>query len=125
MKTCRVRSVNRVKSLPTADRNPVRRIYYLHPLMVGPAGTWGTHLERCRALGFDHVAIPSPFAPGASGDVFLAGDLELAHPLLVDAADGCPGLDLAITKLAAVCAAHELALLVDVVLDRVHAGGRV
>ena len=93
--------------------------------MVGPAHTWGAHLARCRALGFDHVAIPPPFAPGASGDVFLAGDLELAHPLLVEAADGCPGLEVAITKLAAAYAAHGLALLVDVVLDRVHVGGRV
>ena len=58
------------------------KIYYLHPLMIGPPCRWSIHLERCRGMGFDHIATPPLFAPGPAGDVFLPGDIEAAHPIL-------------------------------------------
>jgi starch synthase (maltosyl-transferring) len=58
------------------------KIYYLHPLMVGPLDQWSTHFERCRAMGFDCVGTAPLFAPGTSGDVFLTGDADVAHPIL-------------------------------------------
>jgi starch synthase (maltosyl-transferring) len=94
---------------------PPPKIYYMHPLLVGPLDRWGAHLERCRAMGFDHVAVSPLFAPGATGDVFLSSDIEAAHPVL-----GAATADHAVSQLAAACAAHGLALLLDVVIDRLH-----
>jgi starch synthase (maltosyl-transferring) len=83
--------------------------------MAGPPANWIGHLERCRELGFDHVASAPLFAPGPSGDVFLAGDLEAAHPQLGSAESA----DRTIATLAAACAATGLRFLLDVVVDRV------
>jgi starch synthase (maltosyl-transferring) len=81
-------------------------------------------------MGFDHVATAPLFAPGASGDVFLAGDVELAHPILggetTDGkAPGAASADDVIGALADACRLRGLGLILDIVLDRVHAGGRV
>jgi hypothetical protein len=56
------------------------KIYYLHPLMIGPPCRWSIHLERCRGMGFDHVSTPPLFAPGPAGDVFLPGDIGSGTP---------------------------------------------
>src|ERR1700730_10420066 len=110
------------------------KIYYLHPLMIGPPCKWSIHLERCRKMGFDHIATPPLFAPGPAGDLFLAGDLEFAHPILGRArADGADTLGLrgsakaedVIGQLARTCRMCGLGLLVDVVLDRVDANGQL
>ncbi len=95
------------------------KIYYVHPLMVGPAEGWIAHFERCRDLGFDHVASAPLFAPGPSGDVFLAGDLESTHPRLGSAEPA----DRTIGGLAGACAAAGLRFLLDVVVDRVDRDG--
>jgi starch synthase (maltosyl-transferring) len=79
-------------------------------------------------MGFDHVGTAPLFAPGASGDVFLAGDVELAHPVLETAAGTAPGVasaDDVIGALANACRGQGLGLILDIVLDRVQAGGRV
>src|SRR5262249_10157920 len=91
-----------------------------HPLMLGPPDRWSAHLAHCRAMGFDHVLMAPLFAPGPTGDVFLADDLEKAHPVL-----GVETADQAATQLAAACATHELGVLLDVIIDRVHVNGRL
>jgi starch synthase (maltosyl-transferring) len=94
------------------------KIYYLHPLMIGPPCKWSAHLERCRRMGFDYIATPPLFAPGSSGDVFLPGDIEAAHPIL-----NARTADDAIRRVAEACGAHGLGLILDVVLDRGHVDG--
>jgi starch synthase (maltosyl-transferring) len=74
----------------------------------GPAG-----------LGFTHIDIAPPFQPDGSGNVFLADDFEKPHPLL-----GASGsADGAVADISAACRELELALLIDIVLDRVARGG--
>ena len=94
------------------------KIYYLHPLMSGPPCRWSNHLERCRRMGFDHIATPPLFAPGPAGDVFLPGDIEAAHPIL-----NAKSADHAIGRVAEACGSHGLGLILDVVLDRAHVDG--
>jgi starch synthase (maltosyl-transferring) len=94
------------------------KIYYLHPLMIGPPCRWSIHLERCRGMGFDHIATPPLFAPGPAGDVFLPGDIEVAHPIL-----NAKTADHAIGWVAEACRSHGLGLILDVVLDRAHVDG--
>ncbi len=91
-------------------------IYHLHPLVAGRLEEWPRHLARCRAMGFAHVGTAPLFAPGAAGDIFLTADHEALNPAL-----GTSDADAAIAGLADACAAHELGLILDVVLDRVAA----
>jgi len=95
------------------------KIYYLHPLLAGPLPHWRPHLERAAGLGFTHIDIAPPFQPDGSGNVFLADDFEKPHPLLgaSSPADG------AVADISAACRELGLALLIDIVLDRVARGG--
>jgi len=90
------------------------KIYYLHPRLAGPLVNWPRHLERARNLGFDHLCIAPVFAPGAFGDVFLAADFEAAAPILSFVGP----VDQAVAEIAALCRRYDLALLLDLVLDR-------
>jgi len=95
------------------------KIYYLHPLLAGPLPNWRPHLKRAAGLGFTHIDIAPPFQPDGSGNVFLADDFEKPHPLL-----GASGsADGAVADISAACRELELALLIDIVLDRVARGG--
>jgi len=91
------------------------KIYHLHPLVAGPLAVWPRHLARIRAMGFDHVGTAPLFAPGVGGNIFLSADHEALNPALEAAGTA----DSAIAGLAAACGLHELALVLDVVLDRV------
>jgi starch synthase (maltosyl-transferring) len=71
-------------------------------------------LERVRSLGFDHLCIAPVFAPGAFGDVFLAADFEAAAPILSFVGP----VDQAVAEIAALCRRYDLALLLDLVVDR-------
>src|SRR5262245_33386117 len=95
------------------------RIYYLHPLMAGPPPEWPRHAARCRDLGFDHLGCGPLFAPGRSGDIFLAADHETANPALHTQGPA----DQVIEELARICAAHGLKLILDLVFDRVALDG--
>jgi starch synthase (maltosyl-transferring) len=88
-------------------------IYYLHPLLAGPLSTWNRHLERCRVMGFSHLLLAPPFAPGRSGDVFLTADFTALHPVL--ATGGAAKL----SDITALCDSHGLSPWLDLVLDRV------
>jgi hypothetical protein len=69
-------------------------------------------------MGFDYIATPPLFAPGPAGDVFLPGDIEVAHPIL-----NAKTADHAIGWAAEACGSHGLGLILDVVLDRAHLRG--
>ena len=93
------------------------RIYYVHPLMVGPIGRWPAHLSRCRAMGFDHIATAPIFAPGSFGDIFLTGDHEAIHPALRATGPA----DRVVGELCEMCRSFGLDLIIDIVVDRVAA----
>jgi starch synthase (maltosyl-transferring) len=81
----------------------------------GSIGKWRPHLRRAQSLGFDHLCITPVFAPGATGNVFLAADAERAAPCLgrIESADQ------AVAAIADLCREQSLTLILDVVLDRV------
>jgi len=93
---------------PVKNRRPPK-IYYLHYPAVGALAEWPSHLARCRAMGFDFVAIPPPFEPDASGNVFDSRDFRQPNSALGLA----PGKD-AVQAIAALCAEHGLRLILDV-----------
>lgn len=69
-------------------------------------------------MGFDHIAIPPPFAPGAVGDVFVTADFDRANPILGVADDTD-----AVEAIARLCAEHELKLILDIDVGRVAGDG--
>jgi starch synthase (maltosyl-transferring) len=94
----------------------VPRIYYVSPLLIGPAPRWPRLFERARSLGFDSVLIAPPFASGRAGHLYATADFDRLHPVL--AADGAADVDSFIGALASDAAALGLKLFVDLVLDR-------
>ncbi|MDE2582702.1 MAG: alpha-1,4-glucan--maltose-1-phosphate maltosyltransferase [Rhodospirillales bacterium] len=66
-------------------------------------------------MGFDHVLLAPPFAPGPTGNLFLTADLRAPHEAL-----GWPSDATALVgQIAALCRARGLGLLIDLVLDKV------
>ncbi|MDO9708995.1 maltotransferase domain-containing protein [Paracraurococcus lichenis] len=100
--------------LPSAPR-----LYYLHPLLVGPLPAWDAAFARVAALGFDAVLLAPPFAPGPSGNLFHLADPEAPHPILEAPGDAASAL----AELAGKARAAGLALHLDIVLDRVAEDG--
>jgi len=100
-------------------QRPTPRIYYLHPLLAGPLQTWSRHIERCARLGFDHVLVAPIFLPARKGNIFAVADFDKCHPILK-----CDGAaDEAIAAIAKLCRGHGIALLLDLVLDRIASDG--
>jgi starch synthase (maltosyl-transferring) len=92
------------------------KIYYLSPLRAGALDRWGAHLDRAAALGFSHVLIAPPFA---ADDLFLVADFDRPHPVLQAGGDALAAL----RAIAAAAVARGLTPLLDVVPDRLAAGG--
>jgi starch synthase (maltosyl-transferring) len=95
------------------------RIYYVSPLLIGPAPRWPQLFERARSLGFDSVLIAPPFASGRSGHLYAAADFDRLHPVL--ATDGAADVDAFIGALVRDATALGLRLFVDLVFDRLAA----
>ncbi len=100
--------------MPERAATTAPKIYYFHYPLAGPLSEWPRHLARCRAMGFDRIAVPPPFAAGVAGDVFLTADFDRANPLLglADEAD-------AVEAIARLCREHGLALILDVEIGRI------
>jgi starch synthase (maltosyl-transferring) len=99
------------------------RIYYAHPVSAGPlsnrsAGRWPAICARAQALGFDTLLIAPVWAPDPAGNPYVPADPDRLNPALGELA-----LDEALATLSGVCARHRLALMVDLVLDRVAMDG--
>jgi starch synthase (maltosyl-transferring) len=94
------------------------KIYYIHPAIVGPLDKWSEIAGRAKALGFDWIAAAPIFAPGKTGDIFLAGDTDRALPIF-----GNADADDVAERLVKICRQHELKLMTDVVVDRVDPAG--
>jgi starch synthase (maltosyl-transferring) len=95
------------------------KTYYVHPLLAGPLPNWRQHLQRARLLGFACVCVAPPFIPHASGDVFLTDDFERTNPAIAQDASA----DEIVARISSLCREFDLKLIVDIVLDRVAAGG--
>jgi starch synthase (maltosyl-transferring) len=96
-------------------------IYYFHPLLGGRPASWGGHLDRCREMGFTHLLTAPPFRPGRSGNLFLTADFEELHAELESRRTALETL----SKLAEECQQRDMALWMDLVLDRVAADARL
>jgi starch synthase (maltosyl-transferring) len=100
------------------------RIYYVHPVLAGPlsnhdAGRWPALCARAKALGFDTLMTAPLWTPDPAGNPYVPGD-----PDRLNAALGTDlQLDEALATLSGLCGKHGLALIVDLVLDRVAADG--
>jgi len=112
------------RSVAAAGSEPSRpvplaapRIYYL-PL-TGRADALGPALDAIAGLGFDTLLLPPVLDPGPAGDPFL-----LADPDRLDARLGLPGAAAdGIAEVAAMAETHGLHLMLDLVSDRIAAGG--
>ncbi|CAM3422208.1 Alpha-1,4-glucan:maltose-1-phosphate maltosyltransferase [Bordetella sputigena] len=99
------------------------RIYYVHPVLAGPltnnaAGRWPAICARAKALGFDTLMVAPLGAPDPAGNPYVPSDPGRLNPALGELA-----LDETLATLSSLCDKHRLALMVDLVLDRVAAGG--
>ena len=90
------------------------RIYYVHPLLIGSLDDWDKVFDHAADLGFDTVLMAPPFEPGHGGSIFLPRDMERFHTAL---GHGSAVDDLA--RLADSARTRNLALALDVVVDRV------
>jgi starch synthase (maltosyl-transferring) len=100
------------------------RIYYVHPLLAGPLSQsadecWKTVCARAKALGFDTLMTAPLWAPDPDGNPYVPADPDQLNPALHDSGD----LAAVMTGLSRACTAHGLALMIDLVLDRVAADG--
>ncbi|WP_181700497.1 alpha-1,4-glucan--maltose-1-phosphate maltosyltransferase [Chthonobacter albigriseus] len=100
-------------------RQRLPALYYIHPLLAGPLSDWDPHLQQAAAMGFSAVATAPLFAPGETGNVLLAADDERLNPSLGENGSADEGIAGLVEK----AARHGLALVLDLVADRVAAGG--
>ncbi len=101
------------------QRAAAPRLYHVPLSMVGPAEAWPTILDACAGMGFDTVLISPPGDPGPAGNLLLPCDLGRSHPALPSAG----AVEAAVAALAKACRARGLALMADLVVDRLFAGG--
>jgi starch synthase (maltosyl-transferring) len=114
----RARAPVRAASRPAQIEPAALRIYYLHTLLAGPLERWDAPLTTIARLGFSHVLISPPFL---ADDVFATQDFDRLHPALATGDDAATVL----RRMAELCRAHGMALLLDVMPDHVAADGRV
>src|SRR5690349_16143671 len=90
-------------------------LYYMPGALAGQIIAWPAHLTRARRLGFREICTAPLTRPGQRGDLFLAGDFDRPDPRL----GAYDTTESAISAAAAAAKQAGLALLVDVVLDRI------
>ena len=95
------------------------RILYLHPALIGPLAQWHAHLDRAAHLGFDHIAIASPFLPGGDGNLQNVADHRKANPAF---ATEEPAVDV-LHALAQAADQRGLKVIVDIAPARAAAEG--
>jgi starch synthase (maltosyl-transferring) len=91
-------------------RTMAPKIYHLHPLVAGPLESWPITFARVAALGFSHVCLAPPFAPGAGGDIFVHATFDRLHPDLNAEGNAAAGLGIAVDQ----AARHGLRLMLDI-----------
>jgi starch synthase (maltosyl-transferring) len=94
------------------------RIYYVNPRALGPLDRWSAHLSHAAELGFSHIMTAPPFA---GANILLPEDFARPHPCLDSSRTGTA----TVARIAELCRAAGLGLLMDVAPDRVAAAGRI
>ncbi|MCC2653761.1 MAG: alpha amylase catalytic region, partial [Microvirga sp.] len=107
-------SSQKARTKSTSQKAP--RIYYVHPLLVGPLNNWDDIFDHAASLGFDTILMAPPFEPGHGGSILLPRDMTRLHPDLGggEAAEG-------VARLAEKAGSRTLTLALDLVIDRVAA----
>ena len=59
------------------------KINNLFPLLAGPFDTWGPHLTRAAAMGFDWVFVNPIQKLGRSGSLYSIADYFAINPVLL------------------------------------------
>ena len=107
--------------LPPSASPAAACLYHVPLSMVATPDLWPTILDACVGMGFGTVLISPPGDPGPGGNQLLPRDWDKPHPALPPAQT----VEGAVTELAAACRKRGLALMVDLVLDRVATDGRL
>ena len=100
-----------------ASTNRTPRVFYVNPLSVGPLRNWPALLDHASGMGFKQIMVAPLFA---ASNLFLPTDLDLPHEVFESAGSARALLG----KLAELCAAHGLDLLLDVPLAALSAAGK-
>ncbi|HET6308958.1 MAG TPA: DUF3416 domain-containing protein, partial [Rhodopila sp.] len=100
-----------------SDRRGVVNVYHLHPLVAGALNGWAAEFARIAAMGFGHVCLAPPFAPGGSGEIFVHATLDRLHPALGFEGPAEQGIEQA----AAMAQRAGLTLMLDIAPGRVAA----
>ncbi|HUG63363.1 MAG TPA: alpha-1,4-glucan--maltose-1-phosphate maltosyltransferase [Methylomirabilota bacterium] len=100
-------------------RPSIPRIYYVHPLMMGPMEAWGVGLDHAAGMGFETVLTAPLFDPGPCRNLFLTFDTDSLHPALGYSGPAIDGVG----RLVDMAGARGLSLMIDLVIDRAASGG--
>jgi starch synthase (maltosyl-transferring) len=100
------------------DHGAPLKIFYVNPLDVGPVERWPALAARAAEMGFTHL-LAAPIFEGPS--VLLPADFTRAHPCLGASTNATTVIE----RIASICRATGLQLLLDVVPDRVAADGAI
>ncbi|MBE7220579.1 MAG: DUF3416 domain-containing protein, partial [Caulobacteraceae bacterium] len=103
--------------LSAAQSAPAPRLYHVPLSMVADPGQWPAILDNAAGMGFDTVLISPPTEPGPSGNLLLPFGFERAHPALGHELEG------SVAGVARQARDRGLALMADLVIDRVAADG--
>jgi len=92
------------------------KIYNLFPLLAGPFDTWGPHLTRAAAMGFDWVFVNPIQKLGRSGSLYSIADYFAINPVLLR-----PGstrtADDQVRAMAATAGELGVSLMIDLVIN--------
>ena len=108
------------KLQPTPPRSAAC-LYHVPLAMVATPDLWPTILDACAGMGFGVVVISPPGDPGPKGNQLLPRDWDKPHPALPPATT----IEGAVGDLAAACRTRGLALMVDLVVDRLATDGQL
>ncbi len=98
---------------------PLPRLYLVHPLWIGGVDAFGPVCDHAAALGFNAILLAPPFATGRSGNIFLTADHDRLNATFGSEADAVEGLG----RMVEQARARDLALYLDLVVDRVAVDG--
>jgi starch synthase (maltosyl-transferring) len=100
---------------PAAIVNEPPRIYYVHPLQLRGITAWEALFDHAAGLGFNTILTAPPFRRRRDASVFVTQNVDRLDPDLDLGDSAHDGL----TRLVEAARARSLALMLDIVLDRV------
>jgi starch synthase (maltosyl-transferring) len=92
------------------------KIYNLFPLLAGPFDTWGPHLTRAAAMGFDWVFVNPIQKLGRSGSLYSIADYFAINPVLRRPGSARTADD-QVRAMAATAGELGVSLMIDLVIN--------